>query len=118
MEEKKDVCTTLPDSEKCYDTQTPVADYGKSYKEQLKETKGPSQEEFSNVLYGDKTQADYKHEHIEENPLDKAGDVNTYQAGFARNQQATDYINKKANQQGYTDIPEDEEIDQYNKGRL
>lgn len=109
MEEKKDNCTTLPDSDKCYDTEQAVADYGKSYKDQVDEAKGPSQEEFSNQLYGDKKEADYAAEPIVENPLDKAGNVNTYQAGFARNEGAVDYINQEANKQGYTDVIEDDE---------
>lgn len=118
MEEKNNLCTTLPDSDKCYNTDEPVADYGKSYKDQVDEAKGPSQEEFSNELYGDKTTSDYVVEPIEENPMDKAGDVNTFQAGFARNERFIDYINKESNEKGYKDIPEDEELDEYNKGRL
>lgn len=118
MEDKKKDCTTLPDSDKCYDVDQPVADYGKTYKDQVDEAKGPSQEELSNRLYGDKKETDYVTEPIHENPMDQAGDVNTYQAGFARNEEAVDYINKKSNEQGYKDVPSDEEIDEYNKGRL
>lgn len=109
MEDKKNVCHTLPDSDKCYDTEHPVSDYGKTYKEQVEETKGPSQEEYSNELYGNKTETDYVTDKIEENPMDKAGNVNTFQAGVARNEEALDYINKKANEQGYKEILPDDE---------
>lgn len=105
MEDKKNMCNTLPDSDKCYDTEHEISDYGKPYKEQVEETKGPSQEEYSNELYGDKKESDYQAEHIEENPMDKAGNVNTFQSGVARNEEAIDYINKKSNAQGYTEVP-------------
>lgn len=111
MEENKNVCNTLPDSDKCYDTEHHVSDYGKSYKEQVEESKLPSQEEFSNELYGDKRESDYVPKPILENPMDKAGQVNDFQAGAARNEESLDYINQLANEQGYKDVVEEIEAE-------
>lgn len=55
----KNMCKTIADSQKCYDTDKEVADYGKTFKEQVDEAKGPSQEEVSLEIYGDKTEKDY-----------------------------------------------------------
>ena len=109
MEKNKTDCTTLPDSEKCYTTEETTSSYGKSYQDQLNEQKGPSQEEFSNQRYGDKTEADYSSDPIVENPMDQAGDVNTYQAGFARNEAAVDFYNTDGKAMGNKEITEDED---------
>lgn len=56
---EKNTCNTITDSQKCYDTDQEVADYGKTFKEQVDESKGPSQEEVSLEIFGDKTEQDY-----------------------------------------------------------
>lgn len=57
---EKNLCNTIADSQKCYDTDQEVADYGKTFKEQVDEAKGPSQEEVSLEIFGDKTEQDFE----------------------------------------------------------